>query len=223
MTTRKILLAATAITLLMAGCAQKKNVNTTTGEYDNSALDGTNGAYTVTDGYEDNTGHYDNVDPYGSGNYGANGANGGYANGTNGAYANGANGGYANGGYNDGSKAYGTGSGGVQNVYFGVDQYTITSEKLSTISNNANLLRSDVSSGAKVKIEGHCDATGSDEYNYALGLRRAKAAKDAMISNGINSDSISLMSMGESSPACTSGSSADCYSQNRRAEFKVFQ
>ena len=74
-----------------------------------------------------------------------------------------------------------------------------------------------------MKIEGHCDATGSDEYNYALGLRRAKAAKDAMISNGINSNSISLVSMGESSPDCTSSSSADCYSKNRRAEFRVSQ
>lgn len=205
MTRRKILLAAATITLLMTGCVQKKNLNTTSsGQLGDGSLDGTNGAYTVTEGYEDNTGHYDNVDPYGNGNYGSNGT----------YIGNGINGG----GYADGSKGYGNGSGGVQNVYFGVDQYAITSEKLSIISNNANLLR-----GENVKIEGHCDATGSDEYNYALGLRRAKAAKDAMISNGINSNSISLVSMGESSPDCTSSSSADCYSKNRRAEFRVSQ
>jgi len=215
MTTKTILLAATTISLLMAGCAQKKNLNTTSGLtngiVEGSGLEGT--TYTTAgDGYVDNTGHYDNVDPYGNGNYGGNG-NGGYANGN----------GNGNGGYADGSKGYGNGAGGVQNVYFGVDQYSITSEKLSTVSNNANILRNEVSNGAKLKIEGHCDASGSDEYNYALGLRRAKAAKDAMISNGINADDISLMSMGESSPDCTSSSSADCYSKNRRAEFKVSQ
>ncbi len=211
MTTTKILLAATAISLLMVGCAQKKNVDTTSGQFgDNTTLDG---AYTtIPEGYEDNTGHYDNVDPYGSGDYGSNGE-----------YAN--NGGYADGskGYGNGSNGYANGAGGIQNVYFGVDQYAITSEKLSTISHNANLIRDDIRSGAKLKIEGHCDATGSDEYNYALGLRRAKAAKDAMVSNGIASDSISLMSMGESSPACTSSTSAECYAKNRRVEFKVFQ
>ncbi len=223
MTTRKIVLAAATITLLMTGCAQKKNLNSlTTGELDNgiynSANTTGNGEYSTvtTEGYEDNTGHYDNVDPYGDGNYGNNGANG---------YGNGINGG----GYGDGSKGYGNGSyggdgsGGIQNVYFGVDQYAITPEKLSIISHNANLIRDDIKSGAKLKIEGHCDATGSDEYNYALGLRRAKAAKDAIVSNGINSDSISLMSMGESSPACTSSTSAECYAKNRRVEFKIFQ
>jgi outer membrane protein OmpA-like peptidoglycan-associated protein len=216
MTTRKILLAVTTITLLMTGCAQKKNLNTTSGQFGTSTIaDGTNGngTYTtVTEGYEDNTGHYDNVDPYGNGNYGGNGAYG-----NNGGYTDGSK------GYGNGSNGYGNGAGGVQNVYFDVDQYTITSDKLAIISHNASLVRGDIQSGAKLKIEGHCDATGSDEYNYALGLRRAKSAKDAMVSNGINSNDISLMSMGESSPDCTSSSSADCYSKNRRAEFKVFQ
>jgi peptidoglycan-associated lipoprotein len=205
MTTRKILLATAAISLLMAGCAQKRNLDpTTSGEFGTGTTDGT--YTTVTEGYDDNTGHYDNVDPYGNGNYGGN----------NGSYGN-------NGGYADGSKGYGNGAAGIQNVYFDVDQYAITSDKLAIISHNASLIRGDIENGAKLKIEGHCDATGSDEYNYALGLRRAKAAKDAMVLNGIKDNSISLMSMGESSPACTSSSSAECYAKNRRVEFKVFQ
>ena len=199
---KKILLAATVISLLMAGCAQKKNLDVNTGELDNQGTTlGTNTTTTIQEGYDDSTGHYDNVDPYGNGNYGN---NGGYSDGSK--------------GYGNGNNGYANGAGGVKNVYFGVDQYAITSEKLSTISKNANLLR-----GKKIKIEGHCDASGSDEYNYALGLRRAKAAKDAMVSNGIQDDSISLMSMGESSPACASSTSADCYAKNRRVEFKVFQ
>jgi peptidoglycan-associated lipoprotein len=194
----------------MVGCAQKKNVNTTSGQFGDGTLDGANGAYTTVmdDTYADNTGHYDNVDPYGDGNYGGN-------NGTNG-YGN-------NGSYADGSKGYGSANGGLENVYFGVDQYAITSDKLSIISHDASLIRADIANGAKLKIEGHCDATGSDEYNYALGLRRAKAAKDAMVLNGINANSITLVSMGESAPACTSSTSADCYAKNRRVEFKVFQ
>ena len=207
MTTR-ILLAAATISLLMTGCAQKK-VNTGL----DGATTGVNGAYEIVEGYNDGTTTqaYDNVDPYGNGNYGANGANGGYAN--NGIIGN----------VNNASGKYGAGAGGVQNVYFDVDQYAITSEKLAIISNNANLLRGDVSQGAKLKIEGHCDATGTDEYNYALGLRRAKATKDTMVSRGINQGNISLVSMGESSPECTTSSSRECYSQNRRVEFKVVQ
>lgn len=214
MTTR-ILLAAATIALLMAGCAQKK-VNTGL----DGATTGVNGEYEIVEGYNDGTTTqaYDNVDPYGNGNYGVNG--GGYTNsGINGGYAN--NG--INGNVNNESGKYGAGAGGVQNVYFDVDQYAITSDKLAIISNNASLLRADISQGAKLKIEGHCDATGTDEYNYALGLRRAKATKDTMVSRGINQGNISLVSMGESSPECTTSSSRECYSKNRRVEFKVVE
>jgi len=129
--------------------------------------------------------------------------------------------------YGNGSGQYGNGeynvdsqyaNSGVQNVYFDSDQYNITSDKLGIIAHNAKLLKSN-----RVKIEGHCDATGSDEYNYALGLRRAKAAKDALRSNGINPTQITLVSMGESSPECVTSSSAECYAKNRRVEFKVIQ
>jgi len=161
----------------------------------------TTGADTVY-GSGDGTTVYQNVDPNANGVYGmgTTGGTGTYDNNTE----------YANGG-------------GVQNVYFDVDQYTITPEKLAIISNNASLLRNDVAQGAKLKIEGHCDATGSDEYNYALGLRRAKAAKDALVMQGIKAKSISLVSMGESSPECTTSTSRECYAKNRRVEFKVVQ
>jgi peptidoglycan-associated lipoprotein len=125
--------------------------------------------------------------------------------------------------------SYDTGSdivannGSVKNIYFDVDKYIITPDKLSTIANNANVLKSDVKAGSRVKIEGHCDATGTDEYNYALGLRRAKAAKEALVSKGIKSSSITMVSMGESSPECTSSYSSSCYSKNRRVEFKVIR
>jgi len=129
-------------------------------------------------------------------------------------YGNGS-GQYGNGDYNiDGQYA----NSGIQNVYFDTDQYNITSDKVGIIAHNAKLLKNH-----RVKIEGHCDATGTDEYNYALGLRRAKAAKDALENNGINPTQVTLVSMGESSPACTTSSSAECYAKNRRVEFKVIQ
>jgi len=125
--------------------------------------------------------------------------------------------GQGNGIYGSSEGVYG--SAGVQNIYFDVDQYSITSEKLGQVSHNANLLRN----SGRVKIEGHCDASGSDEYNYALGLNRAKATKEALVANGISANNITLVSMGESSPECMTDSSAECYSKNRRVEFKVMQ
>lgn len=125
--------------------------------------------------------------------------------------------GQGNGVYGNSSGIYGDAS--VQNIYFNADQYSITSEKLGQVSQNANLLRNN----GKIKLEGHCDASGSDEYNYALGLKRAKATKDALVSNGISPNNITLVSMGESSPECATSASADCYAKNRRVEFKVLQ
>ncbi len=125
--------------------------------------------------------------------------------------------GQGNGIYGSADGTYG--NAGVQNIYFEVDQYNITPAKLGQISHNANELRN----SGKVKIEGHCDASGSDEYNYALGLRRAKATKDALLANGISSNNITLVSMGESAPECMMNSSSDCYAKNRRVEFKVMR
>ena len=175
---KQILLAATTMTLIMTGCAQKK-VNTMDR---NTVIPGANGANLNT-----------NVNPNGQGHTQGNGL------------------------YGQENSMYG--NSGVQNIYFDVNQYNITSAKLGQVSHNSNALRS----SGKVKIEGHCDASGSDEYNYALGLRRAKATKDALSANGISASNMTLVSMGESAPECAMNSSADCYSKNRRVEFKVMQ
>ena len=200
---KKILLLITMATLMINGCADKKSITT---EGQNGTNAGIYGNGTEVYGNNANTNSYgygsaNNVDPYGSGNYGNN--NGAYNDGTFGV----TNGEYA--------------GSGVENIYFDVDQYDITSDKLPTIHSNANALRSKVNAGSKLKVEGHCDASGSDEYNYALGLRRAKSAKDALINKGINADNILIVSMGESSPECYTSSSASCYAKNRRVEFKI--
>ena len=201
---KNILLLITMATLMINGCADKKSITTegqdgaNVGIYGNGTEVYGNNANTDSYGY----GSSNNVDPYGSGNYGN--TNGTYNDGTFGASNN--------------SEYAGSG---VENIYFDVDQYDITSDKLPIINNNANLLRSKVNAGSKLKVEGHCDASGSDEYNYALGLRRAKATKDALIAKGLKADNILMISMGESSPACVESASASCYAKNRRVEFKL--
>jgi len=112
----------------------------------------------------------------------------------------------------------------LENIYFDIDKYAITPEKLPTVINNAKIIKEATISGAKVKIEGHCDMRGSDEYNYALGLKRAKSTKDALISRGgISPSKIIIVSYGESSPLCTTDYSNRCLSENRRAQFKIIE
>jgi len=205
---------AISFAFLMLGCAQKTvdTVDVNDGVIEGEVID--NGVIGVIDDgtiYGDDytgstynrSGEYENVDLYGRNNN----INGG--------------GGYTyNRDYGDSSSSA---NGGIRNIYFNVNQYTITSDKLSVINSNARALNSAVRSGSRVKIEGHCDASGTDEYNYALGLRRAKSAKDAIVSRGVNPATITMVSMGESSPECTTGYSSDCYAKNRRVEFKVIR
>ncbi len=69
-----------------------------------------------------------------------------------------------------------------------------------------------------LKIEGNCDEWGSDEYNFALGLKRAKSAKDALVEEGLDASKITTVSLGESNPKCTA-KTEECWQQNRRVEF----
>ena len=107
----------------------------------------------------------------------------------------------------------------VENIYFAFDKYDLTDDMRETSKSNATKLSS-LSTNVKVKIEGNCDEWGTDEYNYALGLKRAKSAKDALVADGIPSSSISLVSFGESNPSCTDRT-VNCWKQNRRVEYKL--
>ena len=104
----------------------------------------------------------------------------------------------------------------IQSIYFGFDKYDLTAEQRAVAKANASKLEGYT---GKVKIEGNCDEWGTDEYNYALGLKRAKVVKDALVADGVAADSISLVSFGESNPVC-SDKNADCWQKNRRAEYK---
>ena len=75
-------------------------------------------------------------------------------------------------------------------------------------------------SSATVSVEGHCDERGTNEYNLALGDRRAKAVKDYLVSLGVLSSRIETISYGEEKPVCTE-QSEECWAKNRRAHFVI--
>ncbi|WP_419765314.1 MAG: OmpA family protein [Arcobacter sp.] len=104
----------------------------------------------------------------------------------------------------------------IESIYFAFDKFNLTETQRKVASENASKLKGLAGS---VKVEGNCDEWGTDEYNYALGLKRAKVVKDALISDGISSNSITVVSFGESNPVC-SDKTKECWSKNRRAEYK---
>jgi peptidoglycan-associated lipoprotein len=108
----------------------------------------------------------------------------------------------------------------LQPVYFGTDRYDISVTESEKVDLDANVLNGSVASDLNVNVEGNCDEWGTDEYNYALGLKRAKAMKDGLIAAGVDSARLSIISFGESKPLCESHN-AECWQQNRRADVKV--
>ncbi len=107
----------------------------------------------------------------------------------------------------------------LESVYFDFDRFSIRSDMQSNLSNDASIVKTEASAYT-VKLEGNCDEWGSDEYNFALGLKRANAVKKALIAEGANSSKITMVSYGESNPTCTSKTQA-CWSENRRVDFKL--
>ena len=75
-------------------------------------------------------------------------------------------------------------------------------------------------SGASVTIEGHCDERGSEEYNVALGERRADAVRRYLLDLGVDGSQISVVSYGEARPA-VNGTGETAWQLNRRAQFVV--
>jgi len=71
-----------------------------------------------------------------------------------------------------------------------------------------------------IKLEGNCDEWGTDEYNYALGLKRAKTAKDALVADGVDAQKIIMVSFGESNPICTQKNTT-CWKMNRRVDYRL--
>ena len=77
-----------------------------------------------------------------------------------------------------------------------------------------------IANEAVVLIEGNCDERGTNEYNLALGDRRAKSTRDFLMASGVPSRKIEYISYGEERPVCTEQSES-CWAKNRRAHFSV--
>jgi len=108
----------------------------------------------------------------------------------------------------------------VNKIYFDFDKYDIRPDMESKIKSNARLLNTTNARDFSIKIEGNCDEWGTDEYNYALGLKRAKSVKEALLSFGVDANRVMIVSFGESNPECKDSNKA-CWDKNRRAEFKL--
>jgi len=104
----------------------------------------------------------------------------------------------------------------LMRVHFDFDQYVLTAEARDTLKADAAYLQA---KGVRVQIEGHCDERGSDEYNLALGEKRALAVKNYLVSLGVPADRMSIISYGEEIPLVM-GHNEEAWAQNRRAEFK---
>jgi len=120
---------------------------------------------------------------------------------------------------NTSTDAFNSSSDGMKSIYFDFGGYVITSSMQNTIAFNRTILAQSLGNG-KVKLEGNCDEFGTDEYNYALGLKRAKAVKDSLIAQGITSSKMIMVSFGESSPVCQTPSDS-CYDRNRRVDIRL--
>lgn len=104
----------------------------------------------------------------------------------------------------------------IQDIHFDYDKYDIRDDAKPVLKDVAAILTRN--SAIKVIVEGHCDDRGTNEYNLALGERRARAAKDYLLSLGIPSSRIETISYGEEKPLCAESSEA-CWAKNRRAHF----
>jgi peptidoglycan-associated lipoprotein len=103
-------------------------------------------------------------------------------------------------------------------VYFDYDKYELKSDSRQRLEKNAAFMRD--YPNFVFGLEGHCDERGTNEYNLALGERRANAAKSYLVSLGVDPARLRTISYGEERPFCTEHHEG-CWSKNRRAHFVI--
>jgi peptidoglycan-associated lipoprotein len=106
----------------------------------------------------------------------------------------------------------------LQDVLFDYDKYDIRPDARPVLDSVASLLNEEPQ--LNVVVEGHCDERGTNEYNLALGERRARSVKDYLVSLGVSPGRLITITYGEEKPVCTEKSET-CWQQNRRAHFVV--
>ncbi len=105
---------------------------------------------------------------------------------------------------------------GVRDAYFDYDKADLRPDARAALSTTADFLKNNPR--FKATIEGHCDERGSTEYNLALGVRRANAVKQYIVSLGVSADRLGTVSFGKEKPFCMEHAEA-CWQQNRRGHF----
>lgn len=104
---------------------------------------------------------------------------------------------------------------GLVSAYFGYNEFSLSDIIRNDVKSNSSIITKSLN---KIRLEGNCDEWGSDEYNVALGLKRAKSVKDALIEDGVSESKIITISLGESNPVCQE-KNEECWKQNRRVDF----
>ncbi|WP_298437432.1 peptidoglycan-associated lipoprotein Pal [Geobacter sp.] len=106
----------------------------------------------------------------------------------------------------------------LQTIYFDFDASTLTDAARSSLARNAEVLKKNAT--AKIQIAGNCDERGSDEYNLALGEKRAQAAKKYLVTMGVAAERLTTISYGKEKPA-DAGHDEAAWAKNRRDDFDV--
>jgi peptidoglycan-associated lipoprotein len=105
-----------------------------------------------------------------------------------------------------------------ENIHFDFDKYVLTPKAMMILDEKSAYLREHPE--VRVLIEGHCDERGTNEYNLALGDRRANSAKNYLVRSGVAESRITTISYGEEQPLCMDHAES-CWWKNRRAQFQV--
>lgn len=106
-------------------------------------------------------------------------------------------------------------------IYFDFDSFVLSQTARDTLSGNAEYLLK-TNRSVKIQVEGHCDERGSDEYNLALGEKRAKAALNYLVTLGVPAERLSFISYGKEKPA-DPGHDEAAWAKNRRDAFFVIK
>ncbi len=107
-----------------------------------------------------------------------------------------------------------------KDIHFDYDKYDIRDDARITLRSVADYLTRNPAN--RMLIEGHCDDRGTSEYNLGLGDKRAKAAKDYLLSLGVPSTRVDVISYGKEKPLCTE-QTEDCWATNRRGHFVILK
>ena len=113
---------------------------------------------------------------------------------------------------------HGAAAAALQDIHFDYDKYDIKAEDRPQLQKISEFLRA--YPAVRVEIQGHCDERGTNEYNLALGNRRAAATMEYLMALGSPEQKFTLISYGKERPLCTEGNEA-CWSKNRRAHFEL--